>query len=55
MSLGIMGEYLGRIYSEIKGRPVYLVRNAIGLESDENAARLRKSSQLVLQEHEGWN
>jgi polyisoprenyl-phosphate glycosyltransferase len=55
MSLGIMGEYLGRIYSEIKGRPIYLVRNAIGLEADENAARLRKSSQLVLQEHEGWN
>lgn len=38
MSLGIMGEYLGRIYSEIKGRPVYLVRLAVGLDEGEEAA-----------------
>jgi hypothetical protein len=55
MSLGIMGEYLGRIYSEIKGRPVYLVRHAIGLDGEEDAAQRRSSSQLVLQDQEGWN
>ncbi len=26
MSLGILGEYLGRVYDEVKGRPLYLIR-----------------------------
>ena len=30
--LGIMGEYLGRVYDEVKGRPTYLVANASGGE-----------------------
>ena len=55
MSLGIMGEYLGRIYSEIKGRPIYLIRDAIGLDRPEEVDRPHMSLRLVLQKHEGWN
>ena len=31
ISLGIIGEYLGRIYNEVRGRPLYLVRNTLGI------------------------
>lgn len=32
--LGILGEYLGRIYDEVKGRPLYIVREALGFEGE---------------------
>lgn len=30
MSIGILGQYLGRVYNETKGRPVYIVRKRYG-------------------------
>lgn len=35
ISLGIIGEYLGRIYDEVKGRPLYLVDKSWGLGQNE--------------------
>jgi dolichol-phosphate mannosyltransferase len=33
ISLGIIGEYLGRIYNEVRGRPLYILRRTLGIES----------------------
>ena len=35
ISLGIIGEYIAKIYDEIKARPSYLVESVVGLEDDE--------------------
>jgi glycosyltransferase involved in cell wall biosynthesis len=34
MSLGVIGEYLGRMYEEVKGRPLFLVAEELGIERD---------------------
>lgn len=34
ITLGIVGEYLARVYNEVKGRPLYLVRDQIGFDQE---------------------
>lgn len=33
LAIGILGEYIGRIYEEVKRRPLYLVRDAVNLDT----------------------
>ena len=33
LSLGIIGEYIGRIFAEVKRRPLYLIEERVGIGS----------------------
>ncbi len=35
LSLGVLGEYLGRVYTEVKGRPLYLIADRKGFDGKE--------------------
>jgi glycosyltransferase involved in cell wall biosynthesis len=37
ISLGVLGEYLGRVYEEVKGRPLFLVREEIGVAAPSSS------------------
>lgn len=39
MSLGVVGEYIARIFTEVKGRPVYLLRERLGGQAVAASAR----------------
>ena len=41
VSLGVLGEYLGRVYEEVKGRPLYLVRESYGFDSNQAVSKER--------------
>jgi hypothetical protein len=35
LSIGILGEYIGRIFSEVKQRPIYLISRISRSEQDQ--------------------
>jgi len=35
LSLAVLGEYVGRIYEEVKGRPLYVVSERVGFENSQ--------------------
>jgi len=43
LSLGVLGEYVGRLFSETKSRPIYLVENVYGSRDEPSDSVLRAS------------
>jgi dolichol-phosphate mannosyltransferase len=37
-TLGIIGEYVGRIYNEIKQRPLYIIKDKMGFDGGTGSA-----------------
>jgi dolichol-phosphate mannosyltransferase len=35
ITIGIIGEYLGRVYDEVKRRPLYVVRDRLNMPADQ--------------------
>jgi polyisoprenyl-phosphate glycosyltransferase len=40
--IGILGEYVGRVYEEVKRRPLYVVRERVGFDSADGEAGLSR-------------
>jgi len=41
LTIGIIGEYVGRIYDEVKRRPLYIVADRVGFDEEEADERAR--------------
>ena len=39
IGIGVIGEYLGRSFTEVKARPLYIVAETVGFESIQNVDR----------------
>ena len=51
--LGLIGDYIARIYEELKGRPLYIVRSLHNLSPDALPADLSRASVCVESETPG--
>ncbi|NQX88147.1 MAG: glycosyltransferase family 2 protein [Halioglobus sp.] len=44
LSLGVAGQYIGRIYDEVKRRPLYIVSRSLGFEEEDSMGPLNRGA-----------
>jgi undecaprenyl-phosphate 4-deoxy-4-formamido-L-arabinose transferase len=37
VGMGLLGEYIGRIYNDVRARPRYFVQKVVGVRSEDNS------------------
>jgi glycosyltransferase involved in cell wall biosynthesis len=47
ISLGILGEYLGRVYAEVKQRPLYIINKTYGFEEEKEQNKAHGENDLL--------
>ena len=60
LSLGVIGEYVGRIYDETRQRPKYIVESSYGLGREDRVRgpeqdRDRRTTQAMVQSRYGFD
>ena len=53
ISLGVLGDYVGRIYEEVRGRPLYIARERIGFDAEAHARRLGHEEHFAVSSRNG--
>jgi len=46
--MGLLGEYIGRIYCDVRGRPRYFVQQVVGRGSSKRTIHNRKNSEVMI-------
>jgi undecaprenyl-phosphate 4-deoxy-4-formamido-L-arabinose transferase len=48
VAMGLLGEYIGRVYHDVRGRPRYFVQQVVGREDAEHEKPYKRNVEAVV-------